>query len=660
MMKNLTIVFCIVLMSASGILAEENDVLFAQDTVWDVHLTFPYDNFIDSLLWTHDADSYIAATFQWEDVTVDSVGVKFKGNSSFQIPSNKKSLKIDFNSFIDDQTFLELKKLNLNNCFKDPTFLREKLMIEIINQYIPSIRCSYARVYLNDHYWGLYTLVEQVDKTFCQSRFGSSEDGNLYKGDPHGALRWQGSDPEPYRQNYEKVTNEDEDDWTDLIDLIDILNNTPLESLDDSLGSRFQLVEWLKFTAVNNFLVNLDSYLGSAHNYFLYHREDIDKFIHLPWDMNEAFGTFRFGLNPGQLTNMSIFWDPPPPHYRPLIVRPFQIDEIRDIYRSIYALILEEVLHPNILSPRIDELADLIRDNVYADSLKHYSNEAFEINLEEDIPAGPNVTFGLKSFLQTRYNIVSAQLEGTALLPPMAINEFMASNATAFADESGEYDDWIELANPNYEDVDISGWYISDDLEDATKFEIPEGTVLPAEGFLILWADKEEDQGALHLNFKLDADGEAVILIHPDGIGVADSVSFDIQMTNVSAGRIPNYFGEWQNLEVYTPGTFNDPAVSLSDDPLPRTFTLAVYPNPFNPITTLRYELPENSLVTITIYDMLGKELKTLINQTQDAGYNSVIWNATNDYGKPVSAGIYLCQIKAGEYISIKKMVLLK
>ena len=84
------------------------------------------------------------------------------------------------------------------------------------------------------------------------------------------------------------------------------------------------------------------------------------------------------------------------------------------------------------------------------------------------------------------------------------------------------------------------------------------------------------------------------------------------------------------------------------------------YPNPFNPITTLRYDLPENSLVTITIYDMLGRQVKTLINQTQDAGYKSVIWNATNNYGKPVSAGIYLYQIQAGEYISTKKMVLLK
>jgi hypothetical protein len=84
------------------------------------------------------------------------------------------------------------------------------------------------------------------------------------------------------------------------------------------------------------------------------------------------------------------------------------------------------------------------------------------------------------------------------------------------------------------------------------------------------------------------------------------------------------------------------------------------YPNPFNPVTTLHYDLSENSDVKITIYDMLGREVKTLINKTQDAGSMSVIWNATNDYGKPVSAGIYLYQIQAGEYISTKKMVLLK
>ena len=94
---------------------------------------------------------------------------------------------------------------------------------------------------------------------------------------------------------------------------------------------------------------------------------------------------------------------------------------------------------------------------------------------------------------------------------------------------------------------------------------------------------------------------------------------------------------------------------------IPEVFSLHQnYPNPFNPVTTLRYDLPENSLVNITVYDMLGRQVKTLMAQTQDAGYRSIIWDATNDYGKPVSAGIYLYQINAGQYISTKKMVLLK
>ena len=104
-----------------------------------------------------------------------------------------------------------------------------------------------------------------------------------------------------------------------------------------------------------------------------------------------------------------------------------------------------------------------------------------------------------------------------------------------------------------------------------------------------------------------------------------------------------------------------DAILSISEELFPVSYTLNQnYPNPFNPVTTLRYDLPENSLVNITIYDMMGRQVKTLVNQAQDAGYKSVIWNATNDYGKPVSAGIYLYQIQAGEYISTKKMVLLK
>ena len=94
---------------------------------------------------------------------------------------------------------------------------------------------------------------------------------------------------------------------------------------------------------------------------------------------------------------------------------------------------------------------------------------------------------------------------------------------------------------------------------------------------------------------------------------------------------------------------------------MPEVFALHQnYPNPFNPVTALLYDLPDQTHVNITIYDMLGRQVKTLMDQTQDAGYRSVIWDATNDYGKPVSAGIYLYQIQAGNFMRTKKMVLLK
>jgi hypothetical protein len=90
-------------------------------------------------------------------------------------------------------------------------------------------------------------------------------------------------------------------------------------------------------------------------------------------------------------------------------------------------------------------------------------------------------------------------------------------------------------------------------------------------------------------------------------------------------------------------------------------FTLSQnYPNPFNPTTTLKYDLPEDAMVNITIYDMMGRVVKTMVNTQQNAGYKSIQWNATNNAGQPVSAGVYLYSIEAGAFRQTKKMVMLK
>jgi hypothetical protein len=101
--------------------------------------------------------------------------------------------------------------------------------------------------------------------------------------------------------------------------------------------------------------------------------------------------------------------------------------------------------------------------------------------------------------------------------------------------------------------------------------------------------------------------------------------------------------------------------MGISPASIPSTYVLHQnYPNPFNPITTLSYDLPEDALVNITIYDMMGRQINTLVSSRQAAGYKSVLWNATNDAGQPVSAGLYLYTIQAGNFRQAKKMVLLK
>jgi hypothetical protein len=94
---------------------------------------------------------------------------------------------------------------------------------------------------------------------------------------------------------------------------------------------------------------------------------------------------------------------------------------------------------------------------------------------------------------------------------------------------------------------------------------------------------------------------------------------------------------------------------------LPEGFRLSEnYPNPFNPLTTTEYSLPERSHVTVVIYSILGQRVRTLVNRVESAGSYKVTWDGTDSGGKPVAAGVYLCRFKAGNYAETKKMLLLK
>ena len=238
------------------------------------------------------------------------VGLRFKGNSSLQSSWGngimKLSFKMDFDEFeeeypqIDNQRFYGFKKFSLKNNFDDVSQLREKVGGDIFrNAGFAGSHTAFYTLYV-DHgdgpeYFGLYTLVEEVDNTVIKTQF-SSNDGNLYKPDGTGASFADGTFSEAV---FDKKTNEDEADWTDIKNLFSVLHDDSRTSNPavwrSELEAIFDIEVFLKYLAVNTVIQNWDTYGIMTHNYFLYNNPDNNLLTWIPWDNNEALQSGKRG-----------------------------------------------------------------------------------------------------------------------------------------------------------------------------------------------------------------------------------------------------------------------------------------------------------------------------------------------------------------------------
>ncbi len=154
----------------------------------------------------------------------------------------------------------------------------------------------------------------------------------------------------------------------------------------------------------------------------------------------------------------------------------------------------------------------------------------------------------------------------SAAAQTLVINEFLASNSAHGADEAGEYDDWVEIYNPGSEAVDLAGLWFSD-TEGIAGTQIPFGqpelTTVPAGGFKLVWFDEDLDQGPLHVDDKLSAGGEAIVMLAEDSLTVIDSYVFEEQDTDISEGRSTDGGETWDFFNLPTPG------ISNTESPLP-------------------------------------------------------------------------------------------
>jgi len=254
------------------------------------------------------------------------------------------------------------------------------------------------------------------------------------------------------------------------------------------------------------------------------------------------------------------------------------------------------------------------------------------------------------------------RIPSSSITENIFINEFLAKNNTVNVDEFSENDDWLELYNNSSDTINLHNHYLSDDLDNLTKWKFSDNDILVAPNdYLLIWCDNDESQGVLHTNFKLSSSGEFIALTNPDGQTIIDTLFFGTQIEDVSFGRFPDGSSQWIEMSP-TPGSSNIEGLSTNNSlmiPI-QYFLYPNYPNPFNPITSFVYDLPSQSQVKISIYNTLGHEIKTLVNREQNYGSYTIHWDGNDKYGNKVSSGVYLYHLNANSFNQTRRMILLK
>jgi hypothetical protein len=721
------------------------------NTIQKIEITFDQTNW-DALMDAEklgDENYIMAQSITINGETFDSIGVKYKGNSTYSPNQKKNPLHIELDTY-KDHNYDGYTDIKLSNVAKDPSFLREVLSYQVLRQYMDAPLSNYANVYINGDLIGLFSNSESISKKFVNNRFGSKSNTFIKCNPVDGAgpqssdlpnLVYLGQDSTDYYPAYEMKSDYG---WQDLINLCDTLKNETgaIEEILDVDRALWML-------AFDNIVVNLDSYIGAfAQNYYLY-KDDYGRFIPVVWDLNESFGGFSM-TGSGNLNStsakqqMSLLLnlnDSDFPLVKELLANP--------VYKRMYLAHCKTILLENFDNGTYFEtgqiLQELIKDDVLADINKFYTYNNFISNLTNDINSGggpgggskvgiANLMNGRSSYLlnqanlntteptiadithssdnpiineplyitasiseantvyfgykdksrapftrvlmyddglhndgesndgiygvaitlissKTEYYIYAEndnigkfspvraeyeyyQIEAESPEPEvgeLVINELLASNDATNTDSDGEYEDWIELYNNSNAPIDLSGYYLSDDLSDLTQWTFPTSTVINAEDYLIIWADNDEEQEGLHCNFKLSAGGETLYLSNKDGV-LINEVSFSDQESDISYGRYPNGTGDFQTM---TP-TFNamNSIISSNDDIIIEN-NIKIYPNPAT--NNIMINVSDDDSHLISIFALDGRRM-----------YKSIVNNYTTIDVSEWSSGLYFVQSEKG------------
>lgn len=740
--------------------------LYNDSTIRRIDLDF-YSN---PNYWTQLGSNYASKTnlpaklsYENGQKVLDSVGVRFKGNTSYMnvSSSQKKSFNLELDWKIAGQDISGYSTLNLNNAFGDRSFLREVMYGHLASMHIPAVKTNFAKLYLNGENWGLYPNVQQVGKDLFKDWF-TSNNGISWRadkpagtsgpgpgpggggwGDGTAALNWRGTTDTAYNKYYTLKYSDLTTPWEHLKEVCDKLNNTPIAQLKDSVDKYMDLDRTLWFLATEIAFTDDDSYVHKGKmDYYIFKEEVTNRSVPIEFDGNSP-------MSMSAASSWSPFYNETKVNY-PLLNRLLQVPEIRQRYIAHMKTIMEDEFNSTTFNNQIDYYVSLIDTVVQNDTKKLYTYAQFlsEINLlknfittrknyimsnTEFLQPAPTIASATQSFNSTAWqrpthnqNVqINTQVSFTtglnavnlyyssaingrfvktvmyddglhqdgaandgnygASIPGFAggtwvrwyieaeannpaktmsylpkgaehdvyvylvipnnnntsgvvINEVMPANTTKVADNYSEYDDWIELYNRSSNAVDISGWSLTDDQFNLGKYVFPTGTFLPANSYLIIWADENGSQGWDHANFKLSAtNGETLYLLNTAGEYV-DQTTWGTMAADTSWARSPNGTGNFI-VKYQTFSMNNDFPAAIND--VVQNVEFILYPNPAHNYIDVKYtgNVQNEELVLL---DMTGK----IINKEKLSAH--VRFDLTH-----LSQGMYL--IKAGN--TCKKFV---
>ncbi|MEN6425681.1 MAG: lamin tail domain-containing protein [Phycisphaerales bacterium] len=382
--------------------------------------------------------------------------------------------------------------------------------------------------------YGVYTRLDAFDDDFAKRHFRDDPNGNLYtcfrldSGAAEAELRYEGSDPNAYRDRYFKANHVAQDDWSDLIHMVDVLNNASEATYLQEVEEVINLRQWLRYIAVDSLLLNYETGLnmGIGDDYFLYRGVEDRRFVLVPHDLDTILdqGNAHGSMD---MTVLSIVKGAPGRNGVEGLKRLFDHPEVIALYHSELADLIDTVFSPERFDPLVDHVLGGWMPEQVLSNIKRFVVERNAAVLAQ-----------IASQADTNSLLVGSSDPSLTTAPsgPLVINEVLASNESVVAMD-GAFPDLVELHNGGSQAISLSGMSLSDDPQQPAQFVFPAGATMNPGDYLVLFADSETTASGYHLGFGLNAEGDGLYLY--DAVGeLIDSVEFGSQIPDLSIGRV--------------------------------------------------------------------------------------------------------------------------